>query len=146
MTAPSTVDVADLASRLRLGVTRLARKLRQEGDPGLTLTLLSALATIYRNGAITPGDLAAHEQIRRPTATRLVASLVERGLVERAPDPLDGRVSWLTLSPEGKKLVHRYRRRTTEYLAAQIRDLPREDIEALDRASSILERLTGGAQ
>src|SRR5438034_1136008 len=70
-TAPPTTDIADLASRLRLGVTRLARKLRREGDTGITPTLLAALSTIERHGPVTAGELASHEQVEKPTVTRL---------------------------------------------------------------------------
>ena len=55
----TTTNTAELASHLRLAVTRLARKLRQQDEPGLTASLLAALSTIERAGAVTLGDLAA---------------------------------------------------------------------------------------
>lgn len=78
-----TTDVAELASRLRLGVTRLARRLRQAGEPGVTPALLSALSAIDRRGRITIGELSTVEQVRPPTMTRMVAVLVGAGLVVR---------------------------------------------------------------
>ena len=96
-TAPPATDIAALASRLRLGVTRLARKLRREGDTGITPTLLAALSTIERHGPVTAGMLAMHEQVEKPTVTRLLAVLEERELIQRTSDPLDGRVAWVQI-------------------------------------------------
>ena len=121
-TAPPTTDIAALASRLRLGVTRLARKLRREGDTGITPTLLAALSTIERHGPVTAGTLATHEQVEKPTVTRLLAVLEERELIERTPDPLDGRVTWVQISPSGRKLLQSTRRRKDGYLAKRIKD------------------------
>ena len=140
----STVDVAALASQVRLGVTRLARKLRREGDPGMTPTLLAALSTIERHGPMTAGTLASHEQVEKPTVTRLIAVLDERELIERTPDPLDGRVTWLQISATGRKLLLRTRRRKDEYLVKRIKDLSPEDQRTLEAAAEILDRLTEG--
>ena len=142
--AAPTIDVAALASRVRLGVTRLARKLRREGDPGMTPTLLVALSTIERHGPMTAGSLASHEQVEKPTVTRLLSALGERELIERTPDPLDGRVVWVQISPSGRKLLQRTRRRKDEYLAKRIRDLSIEDQTTLEDAAEILDRLTEG--
>ena len=142
--AASTIDVAALASRVRLGVTRLARKLRREGDPGVTPTLLAALSTIERHGPMTAGSLASHEQVEKPTVTRLLSVLEERMLIERTPDPLDGRVAWLSISATGRKLLQRTRRRKDEYLVKRIRDLSSEDQATLKDAVEILDRLTDG--
>ena len=147
MPAPSSsVDVASLASRLRSDVWRLARRLRSEAHVDLTPTLQSALGTLDRHGPMTPGQFARHEQIRKPTATRTIAALVDEGLVERTPDPLDGRVAWLQLSPEGRRLVQRLRRRYDAYLAERIKRLPAEDLVVLERAAGILERITAEDQ
>jgi DNA-binding MarR family transcriptional regulator len=141
-TAPPTVDVAALASSLRLSVTRLARTLRRESATDVSPTLMAALATVETHGPMTPGDLAAHEQIRKPTVTRILGSLVERGLVERTPDPLDGRVAWIQATPAGRKLLSRVRRRHAEYLARKIKRLPPEELQTLERAALILDRIT----
>jgi DNA-binding MarR family transcriptional regulator len=136
-----TVDLAELASHLRIGVTRLARRLRSEADVSLTPTLLSAIATIDRHGPLTAGALAAHEQVRKPTATRLIRALSAKDLVERTADPLDGRMVWLALSPEGRRVLDRARRRKDEFLARRIKRLSHEDQTTLTRAVGILERL-----
>jgi DNA-binding MarR family transcriptional regulator len=137
-------DTAELASRLRLGVTRLARRLRQQAEPGLSPSLLSALSSIDRAGAMTIGELSAVEQVQPPTMTRIVAALVEAGLVVREPDPADGRVAWVRVTPEGAKLLQRSRKRKDVYLAKQLRALEPHELAVLDEATGILERLVGG--
>ena len=139
-----TVDVAGLASRLRVSVARLARKLRREGDSEISQTLLSALATIERHQPMTAGQFATHEQVQKPTVTRLIGVLVDRGLIERTTDPLDGRVVWLQLSGEGHRYLQRFRRRKDRYLSRRIEELTPSELATLDRAADILERLIGG--
>lgn len=137
----SPADVAPLASRLRVSLARLARRLRSEEDVALTQAQLSGLASIERHGPITAGGLARHEHIRKPTATRLIASLVERGLVERLPDPLDRRVTWLRLTKEGCRSLQGFRRRKDRFLAERLGRLDPSDREVLTRAVEILDRL-----
>ncbi|HZD80443.1 MAG TPA: MarR family transcriptional regulator [Actinomycetota bacterium] len=142
-TAP---DLTELASRLRLSVTRLARKLRQEAQYGISLTLLSTLSAIDRAGRITIGELCAAEQVQPPTTSRAVAGLEEAGLVSRQHDQHDRRVSWLHVTPEGRKLLQRSRRRKEAFLAKRLRELEPAEIEVLEHAAGILEELVEGAQ
>jgi DNA-binding MarR family transcriptional regulator len=139
-----TAHAVEVALRLRLGVTRLARKLRQEAEPGLTPSLLSALAAVERGGRLTVGELCAVEQVQPPTMTRFVASLVDAGLVRREPDPSDRRVAWISATREGARLLSRVRRRKEAFLVRRLRDLDPEELDVLDRAAPILERLVGG--
>ena len=127
-------------------MVRTSRRLRQdanaaEGAGGLSPTLNVALATIFNQGPLTPSELAERERIRRPTATRIVANLVELGLVTRTPDPSDGRGFLVAATPEGSALLKRLRGRKNAYLAKRMRDLDPEDVATLERASEILERL-----
>jgi DNA-binding MarR family transcriptional regulator len=138
-TAPS---LPELASSLRIRVMRLSRNLRRQAGTGLSPSLLSALTTVERNGPMTIGTLADAEQVRPPTMTKVVASLVEQGLVTRESDPLDGRVAWVMATPEGRSLLRRTRRRSDAYLATRLRSLDREELLVLERASRLLERLT----
>lgn len=103
--------------------------------------MLTALGTIERHGPMTLGQFARHEQIQKPTATRTIGAMVDRGLVQRTPDPLDGRVGWLQLSADGRRVLARVRRRHDEFLAKRIKRLPPGEQAALERAASILERL-----
>jgi DNA-binding MarR family transcriptional regulator len=131
----------DLAGRLRFAVVRLARRLRQEAGEELSPTMAAALATVERAGPLTPSELAEIERVQRPTATRVVARLVEDGLVTKATDPTDGRVSLLSASPEGRRLLKRLRKRKNAYLARRLRELDAEELRTLERASEILEGL-----
>jgi len=146
MTAPTVLDTTELASRLRLGVTRLARKLRQEAEPGITPSLLVALSSIDRAGAMTIGELCAVEQVQPPTMTRIVAALVDAGLVAREPDLADRRVAWVRVTPDGAKLLQRSRRRKDEYLAKHLRHLEPGELAILDEAATILDGIVGGGR
>lgn len=142
-TPPPTPD-PELASRLRLVVVRTARRLRQESGgvgPALSPTLTAALATIDRCGPLTPSALAEVERIQRPTATRIVARLEQHGLVSRASDPGDGRVSLVEITREGRALMKRIRSRKNEYLAKRLRTLTPQERETLTTAAELLERL-----
>ena len=104
-------------------------------------SLTAALATIEAGGPLTPSELAEREAIKRPAATRIVARLEEEGLVARATDPSDGRVTLIATTAAGRELLQRVRKRKNAYLARRMRDLPAEDLVALERAASVLERL-----
>src|SRR6266487_1384775 len=114
-------EPAALAARLRVAGWRFARRMRRESAPGISPTLSAALHTVEMQGPITAGQLAAHEHVQKPTMTRTIQGMLDRGLVERIPDPLDGRVSWLSITPEGRKLLQRSRRRTDEFLAKRVK-------------------------
>ena len=144
--ATPNTDLAALASRLRLSVFRASRTLRRESQADISPTLLAALATIDRHGPITAGDLASHEQVRKPTVTRILTTLADEGLIERSSDPLDGRVSWVSLSPAGRALMRNVRRRTDRFLAHRLDELDPDDLAALDRAVEILDRVTEPAE
>ena len=136
-----TTTQADLAVRLRLAIARTARRLRQEGGAELSPSQTAALATIDRHGPLTPSELAVRERIQRPTVTRIVSLLEERGLVHRTRDPHDRRSSLVALSPAGRELLARGRTRKNAYLARRLRELDADDRATLERAASILERL-----
>lgn len=137
----AATDIAALASQLRIAVARTARTLRREAGEGITPTLMCALATIEHHGPMTVGALAEHERVTKPTVTRTVHALVDQGLVVRTGDLDDGRVAWLTLSADGRRLVQRVRRRKDEYLARRLRGLEPAEIEALQRAADVLARI-----
>jgi DNA-binding MarR family transcriptional regulator len=131
----------ELASRLRLAITRTARRLRQEGGSDLGPSQLSSLATIERHGPLPAGELARREGIKPPTATRILGHLEKAGLVERVRDPEDGRCSIISASADGRALLRRLRARKTAYLAHRLRDLDADDAAALERAAEILETM-----
>ncbi len=134
--------LTESASRLRMAIVRTSRRLRQEaaGAAGqLTPTAAAALATVERHGPLTPSELAEIERVKRPTATRTLRVLGEAGLVERAPDPDDGRSALVSITAAGRDRLRRLRSRKNAYLARRMRDLPAKDVEALERAAKILE-------
>ena len=140
-TAITPPELTERAARLRLAITRTARRMRQEAGSELGPASVSALATIDRAGPLTSSELAKAERIKRPTVSRLLARLEEEGLVTRTPDPDDGRCSIITTTAEGTALLKRLRGRKNAYLAQRMRKLPDEDVIALERAAEILERV-----
>ena len=136
--------LTDAAARLRLAITRTARRLRQEASGELTPTSASALATVERHGPLTPSELAGIERIKRPTATRSLRSLEGAGLVARTPDPSDGRSALVSVTAAGRERLRALRGRKNAYLAKRMRDLPEEDLETLERAAAILEGIQEG--
>jgi DNA-binding MarR family transcriptional regulator len=136
-----TTSVTDLASHLRLGITRTARRLRQESGTDLSPSLRSALATIERHGPLTPSELAHREAVKRPTVTRVVTRLEEAGLVERAADAVDRRSFLVTVTPAGQAFLQTDRARKDSFLARRLEALDDDDRLTLERASALLERL-----
>jgi DNA-binding MarR family transcriptional regulator len=132
---------SDLAPRLRLAITRAARRLRQEAGSSLSPSQGAALATIDRHGPLTPSEVATRERIQRPTATRVIARLEESGLVVRAADPADRRSSLVSLSPAGAALLDEVRTRKDAFLSQRLEALGREDRATLERAAELLEDL-----
>ncbi len=126
-----------------MATTRMARRLRQASGTGgeISPTLAAALATIEREGPLTPSALADRERIQRPTATRAIARLKELGLVTRTPDPADARATRDAITHAGATLLKRIRSRKNEYLARGLRKLTPAERETLAEAATILERL-----
>ncbi len=138
---PPDPDLDRLATDLRLVVGRLARRLRQQGDIGITASLLSAMWTIERLQPVTLGELSAAERVQPPTVTRFVSKLEASGLVTREIDPSDRRVARVRLTPQGARLLDQSRSRRTAYLHTRLRALDPAERKALGRAVSILDRI-----
>jgi DNA-binding MarR family transcriptional regulator len=141
-TTPSTtINREELAPRLRLAVTRTARRLRQEAGGELGPSGTASLATIDRHGPLGPSELAERERISKPTATRIVRHLEGAGLIARASNPGDGRCSILTVTPAGREFLRELRARKTAYFARRLPELGEEDVAALERAVELLEHM-----
>jgi len=141
------IPLTDAAAKLRLAVVRTARRLRQEAaaeTTGLTPTSVAALATIERHGPLTPSELAEIERVKRPTVTRTLGCLEREGLIERAPDPTDGRSALVSLNGAGRERLRRLRGRKNAYLARRMRDLSAEEVDTLQRAAEILDLMREG--
>jgi len=131
-----------LAPELRSTVMRLARRLRRmRADTSLTLTQLSALGTLDRHGAMTPGELAAHERVQPPSMTRVVNSLEEAGYVTRTPHATDGRQVVVTLSKAGEELLAQDRLQREAWLSQRLAELTPEERALLHRAAEVLDKL-----
>ena len=132
----------ELGGALRLAVLRLSRRLRQVGAPGgVTLSQMSAMTVIDRHGELTLGELASLERVAPPSMTRIAGRLEENGWLERRSDPGDRRVTRVALSPSGSELVEGNRRRGDAFISGRLADLSGEEIEVLERAIPILERI-----
>lgn len=141
-TSPApTVSEAELASRLRLAVTRLSRRLRTQLPGGLTPSQLATLSSVGRLGPLTLGELSGVERVKPPTMTKIVACLEEQGLVSRTVDPADRRVARVEATAQGLRFLDRSRRQKDQYLAERMRELDAADRAAVERATAVLERL-----
>jgi len=140
-----TKERSEVADRLGMAITRLARQLRQQAGDELTPTMRAAVGTIARSGPLTLGELAAIEQVAPPTITKVVGKLEDRGLVEREADPSDRRVTRVVLSDRGERWLEADRRRRHEWLADRMDALDAAARERLVDAVAALESLIGGA-
>lgn len=130
------------ADRLHSAAIHLLRRLRREDVAGgLTGQRLSALSVVVFRGPITLSALAAAEQVRAPTMTRIVAALEAAGLVQRKADPADARATLIRATPAGTRLLEEGRSRRLEPLVVALSQLAPEDLAVLDRAAILLERL-----
>lgn len=133
----------DLADRLHSAAIHLLRRVRST-DPqtGVTPAQLSALS-VLTSGPRTLGELAAAEQVRPPTVTRLARELERLGLVRREPDVGDARVTRLRSTAKGSALLKRGRERRIGELERRLRKLEGAELRILDEAATIIERVAG---
>jgi DNA-binding MarR family transcriptional regulator len=139
------LDTAALAHDLRLAVMRFSRRLRnQRVNTAVTLTHLAALSTLQRHGAMSPGELAAHERVQPPSMTRVVVALEKLGLVNRTPHPTDGRQVIIGLTPAADELLSAEVRAREAWLSGQLQELPSEERAILREAAVIIDKLASG--
>jgi DNA-binding MarR family transcriptional regulator len=136
-------DSAEQVRDLRVGVMRLARRLRLERDDSdLTFTQLAALATLERLGDTTIGELAAAENVKPPSMTRTINTLVDMELVTRRPHESDGRQVIVGLTAAAVQVLTRDRNRRTAWLASHVIDeLDDAERDVLFAAAPLLDRL-----
>jgi DNA-binding MarR family transcriptional regulator len=139
-------DSAVMAARdLRVLFSRLRRRLRSLGvDDDLTPSQTAVLTRLWKEGASSASALAGAERVRPQSMATIVAALEQRGLIERTPDPEDGRRQVVSLTDEGRRRAESDRQVREEWLARAIQERysERERRIILD-ALSLLERLTG---
>lgn len=139
-------DVEEVAGALRVTIGLLVRRLRQvQGPDDLTLPERSALARLDRGGPTTPSALARQEQISPQSMGATIAALEARCLVERRPDPEDGRRAVISVTEAGlRALWDRRNARTQQIAQALSAGFTRAEIERLAAATPLLERLAQG--
>jgi len=137
---PASAETA--ADRLHSAAIHLLRRLRLE-DPasGLTAPRASALSVVVFGGPISLTDLAAAEQVRLPTISRLVRDLERARLIAREADPTDGRVQRVHATALGRRLLEEGRARRVAKLAAELARLPPADRHLIARSAALIERL-----
>jgi DNA-binding MarR family transcriptional regulator len=136
-------EVRDMANRLHAASIRLLRNLRREEDgSGLSAPRLSALSAIAFAGPLSLAELAAAEQVRAPTMSRLVDALVEAELVTRVPHPEDRRSVRIAATDKGRSLMEAGRERRVRALAGRLAGLSDFERRALARGLEIFEQVT----
>ena len=133
-------SLAHLANDLRLACMRISRRVRFESTQDVAPHQFSVMARLEDN-ALTPRELAGIECVSPPSMTRTVAGLVERGLVTRTDDPLDGRQVFISLTAEGMSLLSETRRRRDAWMASRLKGMSADEREVLAKATAILTRV-----
>jgi DNA-binding MarR family transcriptional regulator len=134
----------DTAARLRVAIGRLSRRLRTTAAgsaAGLTPTKISVLLTVVREGPIRLSALAESESLNPTMLSRVIADLVEAGLLARTSDHGDRRAAWVEPTEDGRQLAQRMRRERTDAVNEALAGLAPADQELLERALPALEQL-----
>jgi DNA-binding MarR family transcriptional regulator len=141
MTSEVSSRHVEAADRFHSAAIHALRHVRRE-DPatGLSAARLSALSVLVFGGPRTLGDLAAAEQVRPATMTRIAQSLVEDAYARRERDPADGRVVRLSATAKGRRVMQQGRERRVANLARLLGRLPDEDVARISEAAELVER------
>jgi DNA-binding MarR family transcriptional regulator len=143
----TALDVERAAAELRACLGPLVRRLRQvHVDGELTLSQVSVLVRLERDGPSTPGALAAVEQITPQSMGSILAALAQGGLVSRAPDPTDGRRVLISITPAGQESVQGVRDQRARRVARAITEAlspteQRQLIEAIPLLERVVQRV-----
>jgi DNA-binding MarR family transcriptional regulator len=131
----------EAADRFHSAAIHALRHVRRE-DPatGLSAARLSALSVLVFGGSRTLGELAAAEQVRPATMTRIAQSLVEDGYARRQADPADGRVVRLSATAKGRRVMQHGRARRVTNLAELLGRLAPEEIVQVRGAAELVEK------
>jgi DNA-binding MarR family transcriptional regulator len=130
------------ANAFRVALARIHRHFRARIGNDITASQASALARIEQSGPIRLTALSEFEGISAPTMNKVIDALAQRGLVERMPDPLDGRASLLQLCEGGEAMLHEIRTRYTEALRWATNALPERERHIILAAIPILDHLS----
>jgi len=142
ITTLNAQQLTRMATDLRLACMRISRRIRYESSHDVAPHQFSVLCRL-EEAPRTPGELAEIERVAKPSMTRTVGALVDRGLVLRQDDPLDGRSVILSLSEEGRRSVKAIRRKRDAWMASRVARLTPEEQDVLARATEILAKVAG---
>ena len=135
-------DPVAVANRLRPVLFKLNRALRRElHSLGVTGGQVSLLVQISKRRGIGVRELATLEGMSAPGMSKYVARLERNGLVERGPVGGDRRRIGLGPTEAGERVLRSVRSRRTAWLAARLRELEPDEIDAIDAAIEPLTRL-----
>lgn len=130
------------AERLHSAAIHLLRRVRKQDEvSGIGPAQLSALSVLIFSGPKTFGELAAAEQVKPPTMSRIVAGLRRGRLIEITPDPHDARCKHIQATAEGTRLLQQGRQRRIQYLADHLTTLTTTELSQLAAAAHILDKL-----
>jgi DNA-binding MarR family transcriptional regulator len=140
---PVSQSAVRAAQQVRVMVGRLRRRLHETYDPHeLSMSQISMLSRLAKDGATSVGQLANAERVRQQSAGATVAALVERGLVQRRSDPNDSRRTLVSLTSAGRASVDDKRVAGEEWLARALQDRFTEaERRQLISAIALLDRL-----
>jgi DNA-binding MarR family transcriptional regulator len=143
MSPAAALDI-DTAARLRVAIGRLSRRLRTTAAgsaAGLTPTRISVLLTVVREGPIRLSALAECESLNPTMLSRIIADLVDAGLLARTSDDGDRRAAWVEATEGGRGLAQRMRRERTDAVNEALEGLAPADRRLLEKALPALEEL-----
>lgn len=135
----NTVATADSLHSAAIRLLRLARL--EDSQAGIGPAQLSALSVLVFKGEMTLGELAATEQVRPPTMSRIVEGLVSRNLVRRVTTKGDRRTVAISATSEGRKLMMAGKARRVRALAKRMEGFTKEEIGTLHAAAQLLARI-----
>ncbi|BCJ33445.1 MarR family transcriptional regulator [Actinocatenispora thailandica] len=142
---PATSPAATAAARdLVVLFRRLRTRMRAVPTEGLTPSQTSVLIRLGKDGASSTTVLAAAEGVRPQSMTVILNALDAQGLIERRPDPEDGRRQIITLSAAGQAQVASGRQGRHAWLAQELdRELTADQLARINDAIALLRRVVG---
>jgi DNA-binding MarR family transcriptional regulator len=136
------MDAFGVADRLHSVAIHLLRRVRkQDTATGEGPARLSALSVLVFGGPMTLGQLAAAEQVKPPTMTRIVAGLERGGLAHRTVDSADARRVSICATTRGTLLLQEARQRRIQFLADHFKLLTNKELTELNEAAGLLDRI-----
>ena len=130
------------AVSLRVAVTRIYRALRISAQNNVTPSQASALARIEQAEPVRLGVLAHLESVSAASMSKIVESLEAQDLLVRVPDPLDGRVSMVRISPSGRKMIQEFRSASTRAIEAALESMSTNEQQLINASLPVLEKLS----